>query len=33
MFNKKGKQIISRIIIVLIILAMVIPMAVSAIPM
>ena len=33
MINKKGKQIISRIIIVLIILAMVIPMAVSAIPM
>ena len=33
MFNKKGKQIISRIIIVLIILEMVIPMAVSAIPM
>lgn len=33
MFNKKGKQLISRIIIVLIILAMVIPMAVAAIPM
>lgn len=29
MFNKKGRQIISRIIIVLLILAMVVPMAVS----
>lgn len=33
MFNKRSKQIISRIIIVLLILAMVIPMAVSIIPM
>ena len=33
MFHKKSKQIISRIIIVLLILAMVIPMAISIIPM
>lgn len=33
MFNKKGKQIISKVIIVLIILAMLIPMVVAAIPM
>lgn len=33
MFNKRSKQIISRIIIVLLILAMVVPMAVSIIPM
>ena len=33
MFNKRSKQIISRIIIVLLILAMVIPMAISIIPM
>lgn len=29
MFNKKNRQIISRIIIILLILAMVVPMAVS----
>lgn len=32
MFNKKSKQIISRIIIIVLILAMVIPMAVSVLP-
>lgn len=32
MFNKRGKQIVSRIIIILLILAMVIPMAISVIP-
>lgn len=32
MFNKKSKQIISRIIIIVLILAMVIPMAISVLP-
>lgn len=33
MFSKKTKQLISRIIIVLLILAMVVPMAISAVAM
>lgn len=32
MFNKKTRQIISKIIIVLLILAMIIPLAVSMVP-
>ncbi len=32
MFNKKSRQIISKIIIVLLILAMIVPLAVSVMP-
>lgn len=32
MFNKKSRQIISKVIIVLLILAMIVPLAVSIIP-